>query len=190
MGGRCGGPAVFARSVPAPASARSADPHCANAVLRRRLPLLPVSGSCPACKQATGPRALRPGDCSRPVRRARSGRSEPAQQLAAIGPDWNRPWPLDWQRPYQVLAHLAEDEPGGMPPGIEPGVLFDGDDLGKWLKWQKNPGTWVQLSTEQQERLSKLGVQPAEALSPAPAELLPGPADAAKGPNKAQAAFQ
>ncbi|WP_309031852.1 DEAD/DEAH box helicase [Streptomyces alfalfae] len=106
-----------------------------------------------------------------------------AQQLAAVDEDWNCPWPLDWQRHYRVLADLVDAD--GVLPAIEPGVLFEGDDLGKWLERQKNPGTWAQLSTEQQERLSKLGVQPAEAPSPAPAA-----ARATKGPSKAQAAFQ
>ncbi|MFF1542165.1 Helicase associated domain protein [Streptomyces sp. NPDC058291] len=102
-----------------------------------------------------------------------------AQQLAAIDPDWDCPWPLDWQRHYRVLADLVDAD--GHLPAIEPGVLFEGDDLGKWLERQKNPGIWAQLSAEQQERLSKLGVQPTEAPSPVPAT---------KGPSKAQAAFQ
>ena len=72
-----------------------------------------------------------------------------------------------------------------MLPDIAPGVLMDGDDIGRWLKRQKQPGTWAQLLPEQQERLSKLGVQPAEAPSPAPAA-----ARATKGPSKAQQAFQ
>ncbi|MFF8883312.1 helicase associated domain-containing protein [Streptomyces flaveolus] len=50
---------------------------------------------------------------------------------------------------------------------------------------QKNPGTWKQLSTEQQDRLTKLGVQPAQAPPPAPTTR-----GAAKGPTKAQWAFQ
>ncbi|MBL3671621.1 helicase associated domain-containing protein, partial [Streptomyces sp. M2CJ-2] len=108
-----------------------------------------------------------------------------AQQLTALDEDWNCPWPLDWQRHYRVLADLATDEPGGHLPDIQPGVLMDGDDLGKWLKRQKQPGTWKQLSEEQQERLSALGVQPLEAPSPAPAA-----GRAAKGPGKAQQAFQ
>ncbi|MEU3901710.1 Helicase associated domain protein [Streptomyces sp. NPDC045251] len=106
-----------------------------------------------------------------------------AQQLAAVDEDWNCPWPLDWQRHYRVLADLVDAD--GVLPAIEPGVLFEGDDLGRWLERQKNPGTWAQLSTEQQERLSKLGVQPVQAPSPAPAA-----ARATKGPSKAQAAFQ
>lgn len=106
-----------------------------------------------------------------------------AQQLTAIDPDWDCPWPLDWQRHYRVLANLVDAD--GVLPAIEPGVLFEGDDLGKWLQRQKNPGTWAQLLPEQQERLSKLGMQPAESASPAPAA-----ARTTKGPSKAQAAFQ
>jgi superfamily II DNA or RNA helicase len=108
-----------------------------------------------------------------------------AQQLTAIDEDWNCPWPLNWQRHYRVLADLAEDEPGGVLPDIQPGVLMDGDDIGRWLQQQRKPGTWKQLSNEQQQRLTKLGVQPAEAPTPAPAA-----ARVAKGPSKAQAAFQ
>ncbi|MGW7647164.1 Helicase associated domain protein [Streptomyces bobili] len=102
-----------------------------------------------------------------------------AQQLAAVDEDWNCPWPLDWQRHYRVLADLVDAD--GHLPDIAPGVLFDGDDLGKWLQRQKNPGTWKLLSNEQQERLTKLGVQPAQA----PAAARPG-----KGTSKAQQAFQ
>jgi Helicase associated domain len=105
--------------------------------------------------------------------------AERAQQLTAIDPDWNCPWPLDWQRHYRVLADLVDAD--GSLPHIQPGVLMDGDDLGKWLQQQKQPGTWTRLLPEQQERLSKLSVQPA-----AP----PVPAPAAKGAGKASAAFQ
>ncbi|MET9675976.1 Helicase associated domain protein [Streptomyces sp. NPDC006482] len=106
-----------------------------------------------------------------------------ATQLAEIDPDWHCAWPLDWQRHYRVLADLVDAD--GHLPDIAPGVVFDGDDIGKWLKRQKNPGTWTQLSTEQQERLLKLGVQPAEAPAPTPAAPR-----TAKGPSKAQQAFQ
>lgn len=101
-----------------------------------------------------------------------------AKQLTAVDPDWNCPWPLDWQRHYRVLADLADTEAGGVLPSIEPGVLFEGDDLGKWLKRQTN--TWAQLSTEQRERLSALGVTPAAA---------PTKKSAASGPAKASASF-
>ncbi|MGW1412300.1 Helicase associated domain protein [Streptomyces sp. NPDC002403] len=106
-----------------------------------------------------------------------------AAQLTAIDPDWNCPWPLDWQRHHRILADLVDAD--GSLPDIAPGVLFEGDDLGKWLKQQKQPHTWAQLTTEQQERLTTLGVQPAKAPSPAPAARR-----AKKGPSKAQQAFQ
>ncbi|MCP3771323.1 helicase associated domain-containing protein, partial [Streptomyces sp. MAR25Y5] len=106
-----------------------------------------------------------------------------AEQLAAIDPDWNCPWPLNWQRHYRVLADLVDAD--GSLPTIEPGVLFEGDDLGKWLQQQENPGNWKLLSPEQQERLTVLGVQPAKAPSPASAATR-----ASKGPSKAQVAFQ
>jgi hypothetical protein len=88
-----------------------------------------------------------------------------AKQLAAIDPDWNCPWPLDWQRHYRVLADLVDAD--GSLPDIAPGVLFEGDDIGRWLQQQRKPSTWTQLSTEQQERLTALGIKPLEAPSPA-----------------------
>ncbi|MFJ9483823.1 Helicase associated domain protein [Streptomyces mirabilis] len=108
-----------------------------------------------------------------------------AAQLTAIDEDWDCPWPLDWQRHYRVLADLADTEAGGVLPDIQPGVTFEGDDLGKWLARQREASTWAQLSTEQQERLSQLGVAPLEAPSPA----LAGPR-ATKSPSKAEQAFQ
>ncbi|KAF2774603.1 helicase [Streptomyces sp. OM5714] len=105
-------------------------------------------------------------------------------QLASIDPDWDCPWPLNWQRRYRHLAHLAADEPGGVLPDIAPGVLYEGDDLGRWLQQQRR--SWVELSEGQQQRLTALGVQPAETPAPAPA-----PQHATKGrPTKAQHAFQ
>ncbi|WP_415925728.1 Helicase associated domain protein [Streptomyces scabiei] len=106
-----------------------------------------------------------------------------AAQLAAIDPDWDCPWPLDWQRHYRVLADLVDAD--GILPAIQPGVLFEGDDLGRWLARQREASTWAQLSTEQQERLSQLGVTPLEAPSPAPAATR-----STKSPSKAQQAFQ
>jgi hypothetical protein len=101
-----------------------------------------------------------------------------ATQLAAIDPDWNCPWPLDWQRHYRVLADLATDEPHSRLPDIQPGVQFEGDDLGKWLQRQRR--SWAELSEEQQQRLTALGITPAEPPTPTPS---------AKGGGKA-AAFQ
>jgi hypothetical protein len=114
--------------------------------------------------------------------------AERAQQLTAIDPDWNCGWPLDWQRHYRVLSDLVDAD--GVLPDIQPGVLFEGDDIGRWLTRQREPRIWAQLSTEQQERLSALGVPPTEALSPAPVEAAPTVAGTAKGPSKAQQAFQ
>jgi hypothetical protein len=109
--------------------------------------------------------------------------AERAKQLAAIDPDWNCPWPLNWQRHYRVLADLVDAD--GHLPDIAPGVLMDGDDIGRWLERQKQPATWAQLSNEQQERLSRLGIKPLQAPSPAQAA-----GRATKGPSKAQQAFQ
>ncbi|MDN3264082.1 Helicase associated domain protein [Streptomyces sp. CSDS2] len=108
-----------------------------------------------------------------------------AKQLAEIDPDWNCPWPLDWQRHYRVLADLVADEPDGHLPHIAPGVTFDGDDIGTWRWRQQEPGTWAQLLPEQRERLAALGIKGPEAPSPAPAAKR-----ATKGPRKSQQAFQ
>jgi len=112
-----------------------------------------------------------------------------AEQLAGIDADWNCPWPLDWQRHYRVLADLAADEPDGRLPDIAPGVLFDGDDLGRWLRRQKQPSTWKLLSPEQQERLSKLGIKPLQAPT-APPTAQGGLKRPGKAGSKAQQAFQ
>ncbi|MDJ0465455.1 DEAD/DEAH box helicase [Streptomyces sp. H27-C3] len=106
-----------------------------------------------------------------------------AQQLTAIDPDWNCLWPLDWQRHHRILADLLDAD--GVLPHIKPGVLMDRDDIGKWLQQQKQPGTWAQLSTGQQERLTRLGINAPAAPTPDPAAV-----GAAKGSGKAQQAFQ
>ncbi|HET6856591.1 MAG TPA: Helicase associated domain protein [Streptomyces sp.] len=104
-----------------------------------------------------------------------------AQQLTAVDPDWNCPWPLDWQRHYRVLADLVDAD--GVLPQIQPGVLFEGDDLGKWMARQSRD--WALLSDEQQARLTALGVEPAE--PPPPARLT---GDAAQRPGKGSAGFE
>lgn len=106
-----------------------------------------------------------------------------AQQLTAIDPDWNCPWPLNWHRHYRVLADLVDAD--GVLPHIAPGVMHDGDDIGTWKRRQQEPGTWAQLQPEQRERLTKLGINAPAAPPPATAAL-----GAAKGPSKAQQAFQ
>ncbi|MFF7858931.1 Helicase associated domain protein, partial [Streptomyces sp. NPDC007904] len=108
-----------------------------------------------------------------------------AQQLAAIDPDWNCPWPLNWQRHYRHLTALAADETDGVLPDIAPGVLMNGDDIGRWLQQQRKPATWARLLPKQQERLTGLGIKPLETPAPAPPTRR-----ATKGPNKAQQAFQ
>jgi hypothetical protein len=105
-----------------------------------------------------------------------------AGDLAAIDEDWNSPWPLDWQRCYAILRDLATTEPHGTLPHIQPGVTYEGDDLGQWIARQQRD--WTQLNTDQQERLTGLGIKPAERPSPAPAAR-----GAAKGPGKTSAAF-
>ncbi|MFH9821491.1 Helicase associated domain protein [Streptomyces sp. NPDC017230] len=109
--------------------------------------------------------------------------AERAAQLAEIDPDWNCPWPLDWQRRYRVLSDLVDAD--GHLPDIQPGVLFEGDDIGRWLTRQREAGAWTQLSSEQQERLTALSVTPVERPAPAPAAPR-----STKGPSKAQQAFQ
>ncbi|MFJ6661664.1 Helicase associated domain protein [Streptomyces sp. NPDC091377] len=104
-----------------------------------------------------------------------------AAQLTAIDEDWDCPWPLDWQRHYRVLADLVDAD--GHLPDIAPGVTFDGDDIGRWLQRQTQPTAWAQLSSEQQERLSQLGLKPVE--RPAATRAAKGE----KAPGKASAAF-
>lgn len=106
-----------------------------------------------------------------------------ARQLTEIDPDWNCPWPLNWQRHYRVLADLVDAD--GVLPYIAPGVVYDGDDIGTWRWRQQGPGNWAQLSTEQQNRLTTLGIKPAETPPPAPAA-----ASETNGQSKAQQAFQ
>lgn len=84
---------------------------------------------------------------------------------------------------YRVLADLVDAD--GSLPDIAPGVLMDGDDLGRWLQQQREASTWAQLSSEQQERLTRLGIKPTGTRTSTPTATR-----AAKGPNKAQQAFQ
>ncbi|MFD3456981.1 Helicase associated domain protein [Streptomyces sp. NPDC058691] len=105
-----------------------------------------------------------------------------AAQLAAIDPDWDCAWPLDWQRHYAVLRDLAETEPDHSVAGIHPGVTFNGDDLGAFITRQSRD--WAQLSDEQQQRLTALDIRPA------PPSERAAPKGTAQGPGKAQQAFQ
>ncbi|MFF4183421.1 Helicase associated domain protein [Streptomyces sp. NPDC001691] len=98
-----------------------------------------------------------------------------AAQLAAIDPDWNCPWPLDWQRQYAVLRDLVAAD--GVLPDIHPGVTFDGDDLGRWVERQRQD--WRALSAAQRERLAALGVKPATPPAAQPGAGATGKASAA-----------
>ncbi|MFJ1930361.1 MULTISPECIES: hypothetical protein [unclassified Streptomyces] len=62
-----------------------------------------------------------------------------------------------------MLADLVDAD--GVLPYIAPGVVFEGDDVGKW-RWQQRPGTRAQILPEQREQL---GVEPLEVPSPTPA---------------------
>ncbi|GAA2445258.1 hypothetical protein GCM10010405_30870 [Streptomyces macrosporus] len=106
-----------------------------------------------------------------------------AEQLRAIAPDWNCPWPLNWQRHYRVLADLVDADGPGILDEIRPGVMVDGDDLGTWLQRQQRD--WNLLSAEQRERLARLGLKPAQQPTPTPVGK-----DAAKKAGKPSAAFQ
>ncbi|GAA1329514.1 hypothetical protein GCM10009647_068190 [Streptomyces sanglieri] len=77
-----------------------------------------------------------------------------------------------------MLADLADTEAGGTLPDIQAGVLFEGDDLGKWLAQQRKAHTWAQMSAVQQERLGGLGVTPDE---PEPAPVTPRATQGADG---------
>ncbi len=106
-----------------------------------------------------------------------------AKQLAPIDPDWNYPWPLDWQRHYRVLADLVDAD--GSLPAIETRSA-DGRRRHRAVAPAAGPAGHLGAAVdEQQERLSKLGVQPDQAPAPTPAATR-----ATKGPNKAQQAFQ
>ncbi|WP_326580459.1 Helicase associated domain protein [Actinacidiphila glaucinigra] len=106
-----------------------------------------------------------------------------AAQLASIDPDWNCPWPLDWQRHHAILRGLAQTEPDGTIADLQPGVMYEGDDLGAWIARQTR--NWTQLTEEQQRRLTALGLTPAKQLTPPPS------AQSAKKPStKAEQAFQ
>ncbi|MET8682225.1 Helicase associated domain protein [Streptomyces sp. NPDC004647] len=83
--------------------------------------------------------------------------AERARQLAGIDPDWNCPWPLDWQRMYATLRMCLDG--GATLAELLPGVTYCGEDLGQWLARQRT--SWMQLTDDQQHRLAQLGVEPA-----------------------------
>lgn len=124
-----------------------------------------VWGETEAEAQPVGRHMARKGGLGKDTERA----EKRAAQMTAIDPDWNCPWALDWQRHYAILRDLAAEEPSGVLPFIEPGVLFEGDDLGAWIQRQQKPATWAQLTEEQRERPAGLGIASVAQLAPAPA---------------------
>jgi len=85
--------------------------------------------------------------------------------LAAIDPDWNPGWPLEWQRHYAGVRECLT-ELGAELVDLEPGVTIHGHDIGRWLERQRQHNVWQGLMPGQRERLTALGVEP----YPAPAE--------------------
>ncbi|KOT84568.1 hypothetical protein ADK48_13230, partial [Streptomyces rimosus subsp. rimosus] len=84
--------------------------------------------------------------------------TERRRLLEALDADWNPSWPVDWQRRYVLVRRLMEDD-GATPDEIRPGVVVDGEDIGRWLKAQRQD--WEQLHDGQRERLTALGITPA-----------------------------
>ncbi|MGA4856724.1 Helicase associated domain protein [Streptomyces koyangensis] len=99
--------------------------------------------------------------------------SRRAAALAAIDPDWNPAWPVDWQRHYAALRGVMA--PGSVLGYVEPGAMVNGLDVGRWLVAQQD--VWEQLADGQRERLVQLGVRPPEK----PAAIPPRPRRASGG---------
>ncbi|CAM5554612.1 Helicase-associated domain-containing protein OS=Streptomyces fumanus OX=67302 GN=GCM10018772_61390 PE=4 SV=1 [Streptomyces fumanus] len=71
---------------------------------------------------------------------ALDGHPEWEAALKEIVEDWNREWPVEWQRHYAALRELVADEEG--QPEVLPGVTVHGMDIGKWLARQRTPKVW------------------------------------------------
>ncbi|MFI6554479.1 Helicase associated domain protein [Streptomyces griseus] len=96
----------------------------------------------------------RPGGLGRNEERAAHRR----EALAAIDPDWNPRWPVDWQRYYAAARLLLAEEHSAT--GILPGVTALGLDVGTWVHRQREPSVWQALMPEQRARLERLGLRP------------------------------
>ncbi len=97
----------------------------------------------------------RPGGLGKdPVRAERR-----AAALAAIDPDWNprERGTVDWQRHYAYFTQLLVG--GARLDDVVPGVTLHGKGIGRWLATQRRD--FSKLNTEQQRRLSELGVKKA-----------------------------
>lgn len=89
--------------------------------------------------------------------------AERRRLLESIDPDWAPAWPIDWQRAYTVVRQLVDE--GETLASILPGVRAGGEDIGRWIQTQRDG--WERLSAGQRERLTTIGITPAE---PAAAE--------------------
>lgn len=99
---------------------------------------------------------------------ALDGRPERAEALAAIDPDWNPPWPVDWQRAYCAVRECLAG--GATLTEILPGVTVGGQDVGKWLQTQRQPAVWTSLTPGQRERLERIGAVPLRPQQQAPTQ--------------------
>ncbi|MET7978729.1 Helicase associated domain protein [Streptomyces mirabilis] len=96
------------------------------------------------------------------------GHPERAAALAAIDPDWNPAWPVDWQRHYTAVHELLREETE--QTDVTPGVTVHGMDVGKWLARQRQHTVWQGLMPGQRERLERLGITPLPPEQKAPAK--------------------
>jgi hypothetical protein len=101
-----------------------------------------------------------------------------AELLAAIDPDWNPQWPVDWQRHYAALTQLVQAGTGWTE--VEPGTGLYGLDVGRWLARQRDHTVWRELMDGQRQRLEALGVT----------ALPPQQEGPAKAPRAASGAFE
>jgi hypothetical protein len=89
---------------------------------------------------------------------------------------------VDWQRHYATLKNLVDSGVG--LASVEPGTVVHGMDVGRWLATQRQD--WTVLSDGQRDRLTALGVKPAE--RPVPAQGGAGGAAAGKRPSGGRSA--
>lgn len=99
---------------------------------------------------------------------ALDGHPERAAALAAIDPDWNPAWPVNWQRHYTAVHELLREETE--QTDVTPGVTVHGMDIGRWLQRQRQPAVWQALMDGQRERLEALGIAPLPPEQKAPAK--------------------
>lgn len=78
---------------------------------------------------------------------------EGAQQLAELDPWWNPPWPVTWQRSYQLAA--AHIKNGGSLLDPPTGDTTEPDPR-RWARWQQRD--WAYLGPERQAMLHRLGL--------------------------------